>query len=253
MKKLIVAILLPIYSISQSPNQDSTSTLYNKYLKTFSKFWQYWNSELNFSEEYIPADSALAPISKYEFLSAIASGDYIPVRSVLNEKVYYKLHYNGNNIDHDIVNTLKSIGQQQLKYYLMEGRKFDNYNFVDTNGKQYNDSSTKDKIIAIKTFFINCQKCNEEMPELNDLVDRYRKKGVIFISLALDTEAELKTFLKNKVFKYSVVANQTNFITNELKLNAYPTHLIINQNKEIVKVLNDSKYIEPILKKLLAH
>ena len=70
-------------------------------------------------------------------------------------------------------------------------------------------------------------------------MDNYRnRKDVVFISLATDSKEKLNQFLAQKKFNYAVVADQTKFITKELNVSSYPTHLIIDSNGIIRKVVN---------------
>ena len=61
---------------------------------------------------------------------------------------------------------------------------------------------------------------------------------MIFLSLACDTKAELVNFLKEKYFEYQIVPNQREFIDKNLKLQLYPTHIIVDKNGTILKVVN---------------
>ena len=102
----------------------------------------------------------------------------------------------------------------------------------------------------MKCWFIHCQRCVQEMPELNKLVQQYKnRKDIIFISLATDTNQELKKFLTKKTFNYSVVPNQKSYITDTLNISTYPTHIIINKKGTISKVVSDYKELSVALKK----
>ncbi len=61
---------------------------------------------------------------------------------------------------------------------------------------------------------------------------------MVFLSLALDSKAELESFLQKKDFEYKVVPNQKEFIEKKLNLHIYPTHLIVDKNGTIIKVVN---------------
>src|SRR5690606_18200463 len=72
-------------------------------------------------------------------------------------------------------------------------------------------------------------------------VEKYKNRNdIIFISLALDSRPELEEFLQKKNFEYQVVPNQRKFIKGKLNLQIYPTHIILNKNGRIIKVVNDA-------------
>ena len=132
----------------------------------------------------------------------------------------------------------------------MEGTAFPAFDFVDLNGNRYNNANTKGKTIVLKTWFIGCAACVVEFPELNELVEHYEKReDIIFMSLALDDQQALKNFLEKKSFAYQVVANQKIFIGETLNLRNYPTHLIIDKNGIIRRVVNKASEMIEFLEK----
>jgi hypothetical protein len=56
----------------------------------------------------------------------------------------------------------------------------------------------------------------------------------------LDTKSELEKFLQQKEFDYKVVPNQKEFILKKLYLNIFPTHLVVDENGTILKVVNNA-------------
>ena len=64
------------------------------------------------------------------------------------------------------------------------------------------------------------------------------RDDIQFISLATDNQQELLSFLKTKEFKYAVVADKEKYMTEQLKISAYPTHILVDKNGKIVKVVN---------------
>jgi thiol-disulfide isomerase/thioredoxin len=121
----------------------------------------------------------------------------------------------------------------------MEGLRFPDFDFIDLNGDRFSTESTAGQLKIIKTLFINCVACVKEFPELNTFVEKNsNKKDVIFLSLATDAKPELDLFLKKKPFSYKVVSNQNTFIVEKLKLQIYPTHIVVDKNGKILKVVN---------------
>ena len=112
------------------------------------------------------------------------------------------------------------------------------------NGKTYDRFTTKGKVLVIKCWFIRCVACLKEFPELNKLVDKYKDRNdMLFISLAIDSKQDLISFLNTKEFKYAVVPDKEKCIT------AYPTHILIDKNGKIVKVVNGIDDLIPFIEK----
>jgi hypothetical protein len=49
------------------------------------------------------------------------------------------------------------------------------------------------------------------------------------------------------MFKYATVPNMQQYITQKLNTTAYPTHILINRNGKIVKVVNKIEDLLPFL------
>ena len=126
------------------------------------------------------------------------------------------------------------------------------FRFTDLNGKVYDKSSTKGKIVVLKCWFIHCVACVKEFPELNKLVDENQSRNdIVFISIAIDNKKDLQKFLNTKEFKYVVIPETENYMTSKLNISEYPTHFLIDKNGKILKVVNRIDELAPFLKKQL--
>lgn len=245
MKK--ITILTFLISLLISCSEKSQFGVPNIDVKTinsdFSLWWKYHSDNIVLSSNFIPLDDSSKLMSVDQFFKNLKSGDYIPVKlDSKNNTTYYQLYKLSYNTDENIRNTIKNTSQVIYRHYLMEGEKFPEFSFKDLEGNEYNNENTNGKIIILKCWFIKCKACVAEFPELNQLVEKYKNRDdVIFLSLAFDSEDELKRFLKNKLFNYKVASVKKDFFDKELKINAYPTHFIIDKDGIIEKVVNTSK------------
>lgn len=223
-------------------NQNLDPKVDFKELETnFLKWWTYHENNITLSSNFIGLNERSEKIDKKIFLEKLSSGKYITLQLQTTEdsKNHYQLIKLSSNSDENIKNTIKSQALIELKHHQMEGDNFFEFDFTDLNGKQYTSENTKGKILILKTWFIKCKACIEEFPELNDFVDKnIENENVVFISLATDSEEELKLFLYDREFKYKVVSNQESVIEEKLGLQIYPTHIIRGENGKILKVVN---------------
>lgn len=218
--------------------------------KDYMSWWNYYSKNIALSSDFISLDENSNIISKEHFLEFLTSGDFIPIKlSSKDTLFYYKLYKLNSNCD-DIKSTIKSESLYSYENFKKEETQFPEFNFKDLNGKIYNKETTKGKIIVLKCWFIHCQRCVQEMPELNKLLKKYKnRKDILFISLATDTNQELEKFLTKKIFNYAVVPNQESYIKETLNISAYPTHIIINKKGKISKVVSNYKELSIALKK----
>jgi thiol-disulfide isomerase/thioredoxin len=84
--------------------------------------------------------------------------------------------------------------------------------------------------VVINFWFINCPPCKQEIPELNELVAKYKdNKDVVFLAIALDDAYDLRNFLKTMPFNYNVVGGGR-YYSEKYGVKSYPTHVIIGKD-----------------------
>ncbi|MGB3467541.1 MAG: TlpA disulfide reductase family protein [Cyclobacteriaceae bacterium] len=244
--KLIASIglflIIPlIFSCQENPEKEvKTSSGIEEIETDFMKWWIYHNKFVSLSEDFIGLDEKSAEISKEDFLGKLITGHYIPLKIKSDRDVIrYKLHRLDDAADKSIGITIKNESLTSLRHFRMEGATVPEFNLTDMNGNSYTSENIRGKTLVLKTWFISCVACVKEFPELNELVDNFEERNdVVFLSLALDTEEKLEKFLAKKKFSYPVVPEQKTLITEELNLHIYPTHLVINGDGKIMKVVN---------------
>lgn len=217
--------------------------------KTAIDLYTYNGNYVKLSENFTAYDPASKIISKEQFLQRFATGNYLPLRLVVktNDKPAYQLYKMSPALLKDYQLVYWQMGQEYYTRYKMEGKALSKFSFTDINGKVYDPKTTKGKIVVLKFWFIACKNCVEEMPELNEMVDQYKgRKDILFVSLAFDAKKDLVNFLKKKKFNYAVVPDKRDYMMKDLKISAYPTHMIINKQGLISKVINTNELVSSI-------
>jgi peroxiredoxin len=247
---LLLAIF--IFSCSQKTNYGKPVEEPSTILKNIMSFLEYKERNIKLYKEFIGLDTSSNIISKEMFLKLLSTGNYLPLKmNSTDSTIYYKINKLDNTVDNDIKTTIKYWGLQEYDYYKLEGTEFPDYKFVDMEGKIYDNNSTKGKIVVIKCWFIACLPCVKEMPVLNEFRQRYlNQKDVLFISLCWDPKNKVESFLKKNAFTYSTVSDQYKFLTENLALNGYPTHFVLNKDGIILKKTQDYREMVYILEKL---
>lgn len=212
----------------------------NEFDTSFIKWWTYYYYNTPLSSNFTGLTEQSDTIEKRQFLEELMTGNYIPLRLKSTDKSkIYKLFRLNPNPDNSIKTTIKNESLISLKHLNMEGLPLPEFKFTDLNGNTYTNENTRGKTVILKTWYINCAVCITEIPKLNELVENYSKrKDILFVSLALDEKNKLEQFLLKKSFDYQIVPKQREFIGKKLKLQAYPSHLVIDENGIIIKVTN---------------
>jgi thiol-disulfide isomerase/thioredoxin len=241
--------------VVNSGNKDSDSekvfeTDWTTLTKDFNTWYSYTYYNVRLSDDFIGLDTDSTIIDKASFLKKLTNGKVVAFKiEILHGKPVYKL-YKLNSKDESIKATIQQMAATEMVHFKMEGTEMPKYNFTDLNGKTYDNTSTKGKIIVCKCWFIHCVACVKEFPELNNLVQENKNKNdILFISLAMDSKQDLISFLKTKEFKYAVIPETKSFIIDKMRITEYPTHLLIDRNGKIVKVVNRIEDLIPCINK----
>jgi thiol-disulfide isomerase/thioredoxin len=249
--RVTLVLILAVLTVS-SCGQNSASFKYvedpQTILKNQDNFLNYYNTYLKLSQNFIAYDTNEKIITRENFLSETSSGIYLPLRLNSNDTPKYKLYKMDNTTDGLLRSLIANAGALEYKYYQMEGKPISEFDFEDLEGNHYNNETIAGKIVIFKFWFIQCVQCVKEMPELNKVVDSYKgRNDILFISLALDKKEDLIKFLKKVKFKYSIVAEQREYLLNNLGITLFPTHVVINKKGQVVKVVNSYEEMLPIL------
>lgn len=249
MRFIIIFIIFFQCSFAQSNDYGKPVEEPSTILKSFQSFWKYQNIHVQLSNDFIGLDASSNSIDKGAFLRQLSTGNYLSLRLHSKKAIYYKLL----EVPHweviDIRNTIVNLAKIELWNYNLENRLFPEFNVEDLNGNRYSNESLKGKTVILKFWFIGCQKCIEEMPSLNQLRASYKnKKDVVFLSMALDQNEALRKFLRKRRFDFPVIGNQEDFLRKKLQIDMYPTHMIINKEGRIVKVVNSYEALEKALR-----
>lgn len=108
------------------------------------------------------------------------------------------------------------------------------FSAVSIEGKDFSLKSLKNKVVVMNFWFTGCGPCKQEIPTLNELVEDYTGKDVVFLAFALDEDIELlRKYLNKYPFKYNIIPKASE-ISQDYKIKLFPSHIIIDKNGSIV-------------------
>ncbi|WBX73307.1 redoxin family protein [Tenacibaculum pacificus] len=225
----------------EDENTTATKTIVNttNMQDSYDNWNVYMKENIDLMSTFNPIDNEGTSIEKGMFLTLLRTGAYVVVKPEKEEILEYKLTTIKEPVNEKIKKAIIRKAHMAHQYFKMEGKKLPKYDFIDLEGKSHNKAVSKGNITVLKSWFINCKVCVEEFPKLNDLVDIYKDKDIQFISLAFNEKDKLKKFLKKKPFKYVTIPDQKRYMSKELKVKQYPTHIIINSDGVILKMVNN--------------
>jgi thiol-disulfide isomerase/thioredoxin len=229
---LIIAIAMPIISYSQTSENTS---FYNDTLKGLRKETKQDSLAPSMKlDGTIPIyDANGKKIGAMEVIKAMQSGEGVPVRYINDSKEIkaYVLRPTTDEEKQKIKDKIKKIGATKNQ---MVGKAAKPFTVKDMFGKTYSLKSLKGKVVVLNFWFVECMPCIKEMPELNNLVKKYKGKDVVFLAIANSDKAKILKFQKKNSFKYIIAPKgDKDTVIENYNINAYPTHIIIDKNSNV--------------------
>jgi thiol-disulfide isomerase/thioredoxin len=121
---------------------------------------------------------------------------------------------------------------QALNPNFFKGKPVKPFSVKDMDGNVHTNESLKGKVIVLNFWFVGCKPCEEEMPVLNALVDKYKNQDVVFLAISYDSKDKVKEFLKTTDFDYTIIPENTKMIM-DYSIMAYPDNMIIDTKSVI--------------------
>ncbi len=183
--------------------------------------------QIMIDENTVIKDENGKKVDMMSFMTLMNSGDWmIDPKKDENGNQYMQLRKSSEEEKVMMKTMMKGQGESSK----LIGTKAPTFEMKDTDGNIISSESTKGKIVVLNFWFTTCKPCIMEIPELNEVYNKYKdSEDIIFASITFDKEDEVNTFLKKHPLKYPVVANSEQTTTN-FGISGYPTNIVIDKN-----------------------
>jgi len=129
----------------------------------------------------------------------------------------------------------KNINADKKKVKKLKGSQMADFNLKDESGQTFSMNDFSDKLTVYNFWFTGCRPCLVEIPQLNELVDKYGDQ-VNFVAPTFESAEMVNRFLSKKQFKYQTLVDGGDMV-KQMSITSYPTHLIVNSKGKIVDVI----------------
>jgi len=221
------------------------------YRKAFENYFQ----SVSFSK-YITADEYKGKVTDRNIKRLIVARGEIKNPFILN---YFEYTYTKGIVnDHKDIDTVNKyyneyIAKAKNEAYISEIKKiYDNkiaysdnhaapsFKYKDVTGKVVSLESLRGKYVYIDVWATWCGPCKGEIPHLKKLEEAYRGKNLLFVSISVDEQTDLKkwqTFVKTEqltgIQLITDNAFDTPFIT-KMSINSIPRFILIDPQGKLV-------------------
>jgi len=125
------------------------------------------------------------------------------------------------------------------------GQAAPSFTLTGCDGKTYELSNYKDKIVVLEWFNKDCPVCRQYMPEMKNLAEKYAKKGVVWLAIdstSVRTAKENAEVAKEKKIPYPILSDFDGKVGHLYGATSTPNMFVINKGTlAYAGAIDDSK------------
>lgn len=123
---------------------------------------------------------------------------------------------------------------------LQVGQQAPSFSVQSLEGETVSLDQLQGKVVVLTFWSTRCAICHSEIPKLNQVVDKYNGKDVVFLALTMENEAKVNPYLKKNPFNYKILPNGFGVVlkyanmTKDGGINmGFPSYFLINKQGAI--------------------
>ncbi len=135
-----------------------------------------------------------------------------------------------------LILTVSAFAQQSLK----TGAAAPDFNLESLDGTVYNLSQLQGKVVVLTFWSTKCAICHSEIPRLNQVVQRYKDKDVVFLALTMENQVKVEPYLRKNPFDFNILPNSFGVFLKYADTDrggninmGFPSYFLINQHGAI--------------------
>jgi len=116
------------------------------------------------------------------------------------------------------------------------------FTLADLQGKAWTLKDLRGKVVLVNFWQTSCAPCVHEIPALDALYDRFRKKGLVILAIAGDDDAAMvQHFLAAHRVSYPVLLDAGRKVTERFKVAGIPRSIVFDRTGTVVAQVNGSR------------
>lgn len=118
------------------------------------------------------------------------------------------------------------------------GGTLPNFYLFDSDDNLISTENTKGKVLVFNFWFTSCPPCIQELPELNELYEKYKDDdSIVFAAITFERAPKIEKFLEKYDVKYPIVPQQGGF-SQKVSRGSYPTNVIVKRDGTIQEYIS---------------
>ena len=129
-----------------------------------------------------------------------------------------------------------AFAQQDLKV----GQAAPDFAATTIDGRPVSLKELQGKVVVLTFWSTRCEICHNEIPKMNQIVDRYRGKDVVFLALTMENAAKVQPYLQKNPFNYTILTNGFGVVLKYANMSkdgaikmGFPSYYVIDKNGQI--------------------
>lgn len=178
-------------------------------------------------ENTIIKDESGNKVEMFELMELMESGEWTmdPIKDKEGDLLYMQLRKTTDE-EKQMMSSIPMSGSNSEKI----GEKAPDFEMKDIDGNLISLETTKGKVVVLNFWFTACKPCISEIPELNEVYEKYiNDTNIVFASITFDKEEQVVAFLKKHPIKYPVVSNAKK-VCDIFNVSSYPTNIVIDKD-----------------------
>lgn len=125
------------------------------------------------------------------------------------------------------------------------------FTLADLQGKAWTLKDLRGKVVLVNFWQTSCPPCVHEIPALDALYDRFRKKGLVILAIAGDDDAAMvQHFLAAHRVSYPVLLDAGRKVTERFRVAGIPRSIVFDRTGTVVAQVNGSRTRQQLVETL---
>jgi peroxiredoxin len=114
-----------------------------------------------------------------------------------------------------------------------EKRQKADFTLTDLHGKSWTLSSLRGKVVLVNFWATWCPPCRKEMPDLEVLCHRFKKDGLVVLSLSDETDAKVRPFIEEHKYSYPILLDPGRKVGDMFVVDGIPKSFVFDRDGKL--------------------